>query len=352
MTNAINSIYNADIYKTKFDQYGQPQKADTNIADIFNNAGINSIFGNKAAKAATVNQPANQANNQAVQPQDQAVQQNKVAAPEDAQLQQENATSLKGLQAAESTNNNEKQFDSVAQKLTAAGYDAKVVESDKTNAAGTTLAGEKTKYLEITDKDGKVTKIWDANGNGTIEAADFNTNTYLKEFANDLKAQKADIAGDVKFDAEVATANNEEAKDAENKDAEEKLAEANDAGGGNQENNNVENNNVENNNKEAAVQENNAVNANNEEVDPTKVANQNENEQVADNNQVQNQVNPLVQNNATEETEKNPVADATKADIADVKDKDTLIQKYMLQGYQRAEAEKLAEAEIYNTQQQ
>ena len=156
------------------------------------------------------------------------------------QVQQDNAAALKGLdtgaktileQAAESTNNNEKQFESIAQKLNVSGYEATVVESDHINETGTTKAGEKTKYLEIKDKNGNVTRIWDSNGNGTLEAADFNTNTYLKEFANDLKAAKLDLAG-VTDKAALDAADETNKKDKLDKEEKlEKLEAANDAGG-------------------------------------------------------------------------------------------------------------------------
>ncbi|HBH19289.1 MAG TPA: hypothetical protein DDX14_10240, partial [Cyanobacteria bacterium UBA9579] len=158
--------------------------------------------------------------------------------------QQDNVTALKGLdagaktileQAAESTNNDEKQFESIAQKLNSSGYQATVVESDHVNEADTTLAGQKTKYLEITDKNGKTTRIWDSNGNGTLEAADFNTNTYLKEFANDLKAAKFAVAPTADT-AATANAKNENVA-TNNNEALQKLEAGNKAGGGNNANN-------------------------------------------------------------------------------------------------------------------
>ena len=257
--------------------------------------------------------------------------QNKVAdAPtEEEKVQQDNAASLKELdagakaileQATESKNNAEKQFSSIAEKLNAAGYEDKVVESDKTNAADTSLAGQKTKYLEIKDKNGNTTRIWDANGNGTLEAEDFNTNTYLKEFANDLKA-----------DAGVNKAD--------------QIKQANEAGGGNRNNNaenNVENQNVENKeveNKEVATPVENNEDKKQAEATPA-VENK---EQVADNNNVPNLVNPLLlDDDTTEITEEQAEKKADKADP----DKEALIEKYILKGHKRPEAEKLAEAEI------
>ena len=80
-------------------------------------------------------------------------------------------------------------MDKIAEKLEAAGYQAKVGQGDEVNKEGG-AKGQHVKYLEITDKNGKTVRLWDANGDGGFGTADLNVNGALKDFKNTVNETK------------------------------------------------------------------------------------------------------------------------------------------------------------------